>query len=139
MKRSFVIPGPPMGKARPKVFGKIAITPTKTVNYEVRVQQIYGELYGQCELLQGPLGLNITAYFAIPDSAPRRKKEDMLSGQLRPTKKPDFDNIGKIIADSLNGLAYQDDAAIVSALIQKKWSDRPRVEVEIWEIGVGNM
>ena len=34
----------------------------------------------------------------------------MFKGEMLPTKKPDVDNIIKIILDSLNGLAYKDDA-----------------------------
>lgn len=36
----------------------------------------------------------------------------MLKGRLSPTKKPDADNIIKIILDALNCVAYRDDAQI---------------------------
>ena len=36
----------------------------------------------------------------------------MLNGRLFPTKKPDADNIIKVILDALNGLAYRDDSQI---------------------------
>ena len=55
-------------------------------------------------------------------------------GKERPTRKPDFDNIGKIICDALNGIAYRDDAQIVDALVRKFYSDTPRVIVEISDI-----
>ena len=42
-----------------------------------------------------------------------------------------MDNIGKLINDSLNGLAYTDDRQIVEEKIEKFYSDRPRVEVQI--------
>ena len=50
---------------------------------------------------------------------------------LRPVKKPDFDHIEKIIADSLNGVAYRDDTQIVDAIVRKFYSEVPRVEVFI--------
>ena len=55
----------------------------------------------------------------------------MLDGHIRSTKKPDCDNIAKIILDALNGLAYKDDKDIVSCLIEKWYGDEPRVEVYI--------
>ena len=55
----------------------------------------------------------------------------MIDRLIRPTRKPDFDNIGKIICDALNGIAYRDDAQIVDALVRKFYSDTPRVIVEI--------
>ena len=51
-----------------------------------------------------------------------------------PTKKPDTDNIAKIILDSLNGIAYHDDAQIVRLTVQKSYSREPRVLVEISEV-----
>ena len=33
----------------------------------------------------------------------------MLSGEIVPTKKPDIDNIAKVILDGLNKLAFKDD------------------------------
>ena len=55
----------------------------------------------------------------------------MIDRLIRPTRKPDFDNIGKVICDALNGIAYRDDAQIVDALVRKFYSDTPRVIVEI--------
>ena len=69
------------------------------------------------------------------DIKPKQVKELMKENKIRPTKKPDFDNISKVIADSLNGIAYKDDAQIVSAIFQKYYSDEPRVEVTITKIG----
>ena len=83
---------------------------------------------------QGPLKLTITAYFPIPSSASKKKKELMLAGIIRPTIKPDWDNIGKIVTDALNHLAYDDDKQIVEAIVRKLYSDEPRVEIEIEEV-----
>ena len=38
---------------------------------------------------------------------------------VRPTKKPDADNISKIVLDALNGLAYYDDNQVVTLHIDK--------------------
>ena len=60
----------------------------------------------------------------------------MRSGIIRPTKKPDFDNIAKIICDALNGIAYKDDASIVSAIVEKYYADddNPKVVATIQTI-----
>lgn len=57
----------------------------------------------------------------------------MLLGLIRPTKKPDIDNITKAVLDALNKVAYKDDAAIVQFSVEKFYSDNPRVEVTIGE------
>ena len=56
----------------------------------------------------------------------------MTSGALFPLKKPDLDNVMKIVCDALNGIAYKDDVQIVNAKICKRWSsEMPSVWVTI--------
>jgi Holliday junction resolvase RusA-like endonuclease len=130
----FTIPGKPMGKQRARTLktGR-SYTPEQTVNYETLVKQLFiTSGYGEGQL-NGALEAEIRAYFPIPQSASKKKKEEMLSGKIRPTTKPDWDNIGKIICDSLNELAYHDDSYITDAIVIKRYSSFPRVEVIIKE------
>ena len=76
----------------------------------------------------------ITARFSVPSSASKRKVTAMLDGAIRPTRKPDCDNIAKIICDALNGVAYRDDAQIVSITIEKRYAAIPGVEIRIEEV-----
>lgn len=79
------------------------------------------------------LKMEIDAYFEIPKSTSKKKKDLMLKNILRPTKKPDMDNIIKIIADALNKIAYYDDKQIIECSIRKYYSDKPRVKIDISE------
>lgn len=106
----FTIPGEPCGKARPRVvhngnFSR-AYTPEKTVNYETLVKLEYQRQCGDAYISEGGIHMNIVARFAIPNSASKRKAVSMADGAIRPTKKPDCDNIIKIVCDALNGIAY---------------------------------
>ncbi|MFT9495843.1 RusA family crossover junction endodeoxyribonuclease [Anaerosolibacter sp.] len=133
----FKIPGEPVAKARPRITGKgIAYTPKKTVNYENLVKEIYMITYGQT-MLEGELAIDLKLYFQIPKSASKKKKDDMEAGEIRPTKKPDLDNVLKAITDSLNGIAYGDDSQIVRATVEKYYSQVPRAEVMINQINKG--
>ena len=71
---------------------------------------------------------------ALPKPLVQLNGVAMIDRLIRPTRKPDFDNIGKVICDALNGIAYRDDAQIVDALVRKFYSDIPRVIVEISDI-----
>lgn len=55
----------------------------------------------------------------------------MLDGQIRPTKKPDSDNILKAVADALNQVAYRDDKQIVDTQVRKFYSETPRTVISI--------
>lgn len=130
-----IIPGEPQGKARArtvknKFSGKtMSFTPDKTVNYENFIKQIF--MMRGHKKLEGELKMKVRAFFSIPKSTSHKKAALMECGGIRPTKKPDADNILKIIADALNKIAYDDDSQIVSATIEKYYSDKPRVEVLI--------
>ena len=135
----FVVPGKPFGKQRPRVacrgkFSK-AYTPKETIAYENLVKLFYtqesnGEMFPE----DAQLEIVIAAHYEIPKAVSKVKREKMLSGEIRPTKRPDIDNVAKAIYDSLNKVAYHDDAAIVEAMISKFYSDSPRVEVTIKRI-----
>ena len=134
MEVKFTILGEPKGKGRPRFNTRTghAITPKDTVNYETLVDMEY---LAQCQDFRFPddmmLDMRIKAYYSIPKSASKKKKAAMLAGKIRPTKKPDMDNVVKIIADSLNQIAYRDDTQIVDCQCRKFYSENPRVEVII--------
>lgn len=81
-----------------------------------------------------PLSVSITAFYEVPKSYSKKKKQEMLDGQLYPTKKPDIDNIAKCVLDALNKLAYRDDTQVVKLHMEKHYAEIPRVEVEIREV-----
>jgi len=136
----FTVPGEPVGKQRPRVntFTRKAYTPEKTASYESWVRMCYLQDYRDTKFPDdAQLYICINAFFGVPKSVTKRKKEDMLTGNVRPTKKPDYDNIGKSICDALNNIAYKDDSAIVSAYIMKRYTDlNPRVDVTISDEGM---
>ena len=135
----FTVPGEPTGKGRPRVFKtngvSRATTPQKTLNYENLVKWIVGESM-QVEQLTGEIEAEIKAYYAIPKSMTKKNRQLIEEGKLHPTKKPDLDNVAKIILDALNGIAYKDDSQVVRMHIEKEYADdeKPRVEVVLREL-----
>lgn len=138
MKLKFTVLGEPAGKGRPRFRSAGAFvqtyTPEKTVNYENLVKLEYRRQCGNHKYgKEIPLDVRITAYYGIPKSASKKKAQLMRDRKIRPMKKPDFDNIGKIVCDSLNDIAYHDDAQVVDAQVRKFFSDDPRVVITIQE------
>lgn len=131
------IPGEPQGKQRPrKSCSGYMYTPDKTRKYEERVRTAYRLRYGnkmQWENGKTQLKMLVLAGYKIPEGASKGKKYAMQKGEILPTKKPDADNILKVIADGLNGLCYYDDKQIVDVTVRKYYTDQPGVDVMIWE------
>ncbi len=135
-KIAFTVAGEPKGKERPRFCHNGQIyTPKQTTTYE---QQIIFDYYKQCGNVKfdenSQLELFVKAYYKIPKSASKKKRMAMLSEEIRPTKKPDGDNILKAVADALNGVCYKDDKNIVKMSIEKFYSDVPRIEVVVQEV-----
>lgn len=82
----------------------------------------------------GPLRVELRAYFGIPASWSNAKRQRAVAGELRPTKRPDMDNVAKML-DALNGIVWLDDAQVVDERISKFYDSRPRIEVEISNLG----
>lgn len=138
MRAKFCIHGDPQGKGRPRfstVCGHVHTrTPDETVLYENLVKTEYRQQVGVKFPDDAMLDVRIFAYYPIPKSVSKRKRQAMLERKIRPTKKPDWDNVGKVICDSLNGIAYRDDAQVVDSMVRKFYGETPKVVVTIEEI-----
>lgn len=81
--------------------------------------------------LEGQLSLKVTFYRNIQKSISKKERAKRLSGEHRPTVKPDASNYLKSFEDALNGIIWKDDALIVHEEVDKKYSDHPRIEMEV--------
>lgn len=117
------IEGKITGKARPRFtkFGNV-YTPKNTMQYEKRIYTEYRNKYGQ-QKMNGATEISITAYFHVPKSYTKSQKQGCLNGDYLPTKKPDSDNIAKVVLDALNGVAYIDDKDVVKLTVQKRYTE----------------
>ena len=135
----FEVEGDIIGKGRPRVntYTGHAYTPAKTKDYEDFVKQNFKIKYPKYEPFTGRVSVTIIAYFKIPKNTPKKTEELMHNGTISPTKKPDIDNIVKIILDGLNKMAFADDNQITKLEVEKKYienkSDKERVCIKVEE------
>ena len=157
----FFKPGKPQGKARARTFydkrthSVRSITPPDTVKYEEGIKNCYLIACNDLKIEsreagkpfttklkweeKEPLAVSITAQYVIPKSYSKKRKAWILNGQELPVKKPDADNILKVVCDALNGVAYHDDSQIVTMTIKKVYVENPKDEglriilKDIWE------
>lgn len=133
---TFTILGKPCGKGRPRfsTAGGYArsYTPAKTVEYENLVRMEWEK--SGAKKLKGAISATINCYFPIPKSV-SKKKRGAMDGAFY-TKKPDCDNIAKIILDALNGIAYDDDSQVAMLDVIKIYdADETMVKVTLVEYG----
>ena len=130
----FVVKGEPKGKGRPRFTktGRV-YTPAETAQYERLVAMNYSESAKGYKFTT-PVKVTVKAYHKPPKGKSKKVTGDMLNGHILPTKKPDADNVAKIILDGLNHIAWDDDTQVVDMMVIKRYSEEPFVAVIIEEI-----
>ena len=89
-------------------------TPTKTLKAEKAIKDAFRAAYGETFAdHDGPVVMRISTTRPLAKSNPKYWEGRADLG------KPDWDNIGKLICDALNGVAYTDDAHVVMGGVQK--------------------
>jgi Holliday junction resolvase RusA-like endonuclease len=133
----FTVYGEPVGKGRPR-FAKrgnfvSTYTPQKTKTYEDEIRLMAKAAMGSSEPLETPVTVAIYIRVGIPVSYTKQMKKYALEGILKPTKKPDADNVLKCFLDAMNGIVYLDDKQVVNIHLTKVFAETPAVEVMVKE------
>lgn len=130
----FTIFGEPVAQGRPRFSSHGGFTraydPKKSKDFKNYVKLVASE-FAPKNLLEGPLLLEVKVYKPSLKSFSKKKVAAAELGELRPITKPDVDNYVKGIKDGLNQVIWKDDSQIVSLLVQKFYSQKPRVEIKI--------
>lgn len=133
---TFTVLGIPVAKGR----GRVAVfaghahvfTPAKTRNAEQTFVARSLEFRPPTPLA-GALRLQLTFVLPCPKSAPRSLK-DQLGAYPPHTKRPDLDNLEKLVKDACNGVFWNDDSQVFDVVKRKVYGLVPRTEVRIEEI-----
>jgi Holliday junction resolvase RusA-like endonuclease len=120
------------GRARSTRLGR-HYTPEETASYESLIKFCAHKAMGRCGV-RAPTSeavcVTMTAWLVPPESLSKRRRADMLEGLLAPTKKPDADNIAKVV-DGLNGIVWIDDAQVVELHVFKRYGSHAMLEITI--------
>ena len=128
----FEVPAKIIGKGRPRLnsYTGQVYTPTRTKDYESLVEQYFLLKYPRYKPMEGRAKVSITAYFEVPKSANKTTRCQMLENIISPTKKPDIDNVVKIVLDSMNKFAFKDDTQITKLDIEKRYGLEEKVYIK---------
>ncbi|MDB5594890.1 MAG: hypothetical protein JWM36_1851 [Hyphomicrobiales bacterium] len=127
--------GEPQGKGRARAFvraGHIShYTPEKTRTYEGMIRIVAMEEMGNRPPLDLPVEFYMRAIFPVPASWSGAKRAKAITGEIKPGKKPDLDNIAKAWNDALNGVVYRDDSLICRMTLEKRYGPQALVAVTV--------
>lgn len=127
--------GIPQGKGRARAFlrgGNIShYTPEKTRTYEGMIRTAAMEAMGNRPALDEPVEFVLRAIFPVPASWSEKKRQRAITGEIKPGKKPDLDNVTKAWNDALNGVVYRDDSLICRMSLEKRYGPQPLVVVTV--------
>lgn len=73
-----------------------------------------------------PVRLTVTFAFVRPKADPKRPY---------PTVRPDVDKLTRALLDALTGIAYKDDAQVVSLRVEKVYGPQSQTTVQIEQLG----
>ena len=129
----FEVPGEPRGKGRPR-FTKEghAYTDSETRAYEKKIMAYYRQQLRDFRWDDGSyVAVEVTAVYPIPKSATKASIAAIQAGRILPKRKPDIDNVLKVVLDSLNGIAYKDDSQVVMISGKKIYGHEPKLIIEM--------
>jgi len=117
MSLCFTVPGPPVGKQRPRTVrgrngGVHTYTPGKTLAYERLVALEAVAAGARRQALEAPYAIELLIWW--PD---RRRR--------------DADNVLKSIMDALNGVVWADDCLVTRTVTEVMGVDKKNARVEI--------
>lgn len=124
---SFSIPGEPvaMGRHRTTRTGH-NYTPKKTVDAKCNISYAVSQQYKGLPL-DRPLRLTVLFCFAPSQALSKKYPAEIAAETIPVEKKPDIDNLVKLLGDALNGILWADDKLIVDIRATKRYSLQPRV------------
>jgi len=133
---TIIIPGDIKGKARPRFSPKsgVAFTPKPTRTREGIIASLAMDAMHLATPFTGPVEMTLTAYFDVPASYSKKRRAACLCGDELPTKKPDLDNVVKMVWDALNKIVYADDSQIVRVTARKQYAEVAKTIVTVTPI-----
>lgn len=115
-------------------------TPEKTLEIRGFLRSLWLRSYGKSDYAKA---VRLETYVWFPRPKSHFKNDQLREGvPVYPIIKPDFDNLEKLAADALQGVAFLDDAQVSHSSFCKQYIDSPaasaRWEIHVWELENGH-
>lgn len=125
-----IIPLAPVAKGRPR-FTRTghAYTPKKTRDAEELLRWHLLRLWRGRAVITGAVTLRITFVMPLPNGVGKKKLAELKGAPH--LKRPDKDNLEKMVMDCMNGIVLEDDSQIWRSEVQKVYGSPARIDLTI--------
>lgn len=133
MNVEFFVFGKAMGKTHMINTGKKIYTPHKVDKYIEQIQYYARRaMRGKPILTLGTqVALELWIVSKVPEDASPTRRAEMLSGAVRPTKKPNIASVVKSFTEACRGIVYVNERQVVAVSAVTEYGERDYVYVKI--------
>lgn len=152
---TIIIPGEPKGQARHRTGQGRTYTPRATTQQQALIRSLVQDVQPGVVPTTKPVAVRIIAKVGVPSNFSKARKAAAHTGALRPDKKPDADNVIKLVLDAIQipdrtpqqkrrwaldgqlGYLIHDDSQVVELEYLKFFcasDDIPHTSVRVFEI-----
>jgi Holliday junction resolvase RusA-like endonuclease len=110
--------------------------PQRNAMAALRIEAANTMLHMGAAVLDEPVSVELLAELPIPASWSKKRRNLAILGLIRPSGRPDLDNLWKLMADAFNGVVFRDDALIVEARARKIYWLQPKLVVTVSPLAV---
>jgi len=128
--QSFTIYLLPKGTPRPRS-GKFGFYVKGAKDNKEYFERYLSELGDELPLIKTPSIFTCKSFLPTPSSMNKVEKLLAEEGFIRPTSKPDWDNLAKTYCDMIQGYTVYDDSLIIKGVSEKYYSLKPRIELTL--------
>lgn len=135
-----IVPGPPkpLERNRHRIMNRkgggapfvVSYMPAQSAANQSSIRKFASDAMNGRPPLDGAVDLRVVAYMPVPESWSKRKQTAALADQMRPTGRPDADNILKGICDSIQDIVVRNDTIFTETSIWKRFALNPRLVIE---------
>jgi Holliday junction resolvase RusA-like endonuclease len=130
-----IVSGEPVAKGGARMTRKgFAYTPAATRKYEAHARLAAQLAMDGRPPIEVPVRIELLVELPVPASWSKRKAEAAITGDVRPTSRPDVDNYVKSILDAINTIVVADDAQVVDLRAVKKFGIAPKMVATVFPI-----
>lgn len=124
---TFEVAGPPVPWSRARSAGSRRFSAPEMERAKAAIG--WAARQSRVRMIDGPVSVTVCAVFAMPRSCSAAERDKLRGAPV--IKRPDADNLMKLVMDALEGIAFTDDRMVAHQASLKIWGDASRTIIKV--------